>query len=198
MVSDIVGKILALANKPLPLVVSDYVVGVKQVAKEIIQTLEEKEVLMLGLWGMGGIGKSTLARELYNQWSKRFDSACYIEDVTEKVNQGGVVKVQQRMMKDLCKNNCEEIEDKSKGKTILEERLCHIRLLLVLNDVRDSDEMECWISSKMLTEGRKCIITSRNRSVSFDVNHEVYIHDVQGLSKMDSKQVFMHFEVMRE
>ena len=78
MVSD-VGKILALANKPLPLAVDDYVVGVKQVAEEIIETLEKKEVLMLGLWGMGGIGKSTLARELYNQLSKRFDSACYIK-----------------------------------------------------------------------------------------------------------------------
>ena len=199
MVSDVVGKILALANKPLLLAVGEYVVGVKQVAEEIMETLEKKkEVLMLGFWGMGGIGKSTLARELYNQLSKRFDSACYIEDVTEKVNQGGVVKVQQRMMMDLCKDNWEAIEDKSKGKTVIEERLCKKKFLLVLDDVRDSDEMEYWISYKMLTEDSKCIVTSRNRSVfetatSFVVNHDIYIYDVQGLSKRDSERVFMSY-----
>jgi adenylylsulfate kinase-like enzyme len=73
------------------------------------------------LWGMGGIGKSTLARELYNQLSKGFVASCY-EDIKEKVLQGGVVRVQNCILKDLGVNGL--IEDKSKGKIILEERLC--------------------------------------------------------------------------
>lgn len=42
---------------PLPLDVGDYVDGVKQVAEEIMQLLNnKKELLMLGrLWGMGGL-----------------------------------------------------------------------------------------------------------------------------------------------
>ena len=67
LVKAIVSKALELANKPLPLDVGEYLVGVGEVATRILQVLEdEKRVLALGLWGVGGIGKSTLARELYN------------------------------------------------------------------------------------------------------------------------------------
>lgn len=82
-----------MANKPLLLEVGKHVVGVKKVVEEIIQTLNKKKILMLGLWGMGGIGKSTLARELFNQLGKRFASSCFIEDVREKVSQGGVENI---------------------------------------------------------------------------------------------------------
>jgi hypothetical protein len=125
LVKKVVAKISELMNKRLPLDVGEHVIGVKQVAKEIIQKLEDKKtVSMLGLWGMGGIGKSTLARELFNQLSKGFAASCYVEDIKEKVLQGGVVRVQNCIMKDLGVNGSMQIEDKSKGKTILEERLC--------------------------------------------------------------------------
>ena len=75
MVEEIVGKVVKLANKPLPLDVGDHVIGVKQVAEDIIEKLDGKKVVMVGLWGMGGIGKSTLAKELYNQMRNRFSAS---------------------------------------------------------------------------------------------------------------------------
>ena len=200
LVSEVVRTIVKLANKPLPLAVGEHVVGVNRVAEEIIQNLDKKkEVVLLGLWGMGGIGKSTLARVLYNRLRTRFDSACYIEDVTEKVIQGaGVVRVQNHILKSLCQREYGEIEGKSEGKTILEERLCKKRILMVLDDVRESDEMEYWVSRKMFREGSMCIVTSRKRSVfeasnSFAINREVYIHDVQLLSSVDSERVLTSY-----
>ena len=196
LVTEVVGTIVKLASKSLPLAIGEHVVGVNRVADEIIQKLDnKKEVLLLGLWGIGGIGKSTLAKELYNRLSKRFDPACYVEDVTEKVIQGGVVKVQNHILQDLCQNESNEIKGKSEGKKILEERLCKKRILMVLDDVRGSDEMEYWISRKMLREGSMCIFTSRNRSVfeTSTISHEVYIHDVQLLSSVDSEQVFTSY-----
>ncbi|KAG0619290.1 hypothetical protein M758_4G129200 [Ceratodon purpureus] len=198
LVKEIVEKILHLANKPVPLFVGDYVVGTKEVAEDIIQTIDTKKtILMLGLWGMGGIGKSTLARELYNRLRGRFDASCYIEDVTEKVRKGGVVKVQNLILKDLCSNET-AVEDKSKGRTILEERLRRKRVLLVLDDVSDSDAMSFWITREMLSIGSLCIVTSRDRRVfelscSLDMNEEVHIQHVQGLSDVDSKKVFASY-----
>ena len=115
--------------------------------------------------------------------------------MTEKVHQGGVVEVQKRILKDLCNIEPEEIQDRSKGKVILEERLCKKQILLVLDDVRDMAEMEYWVSRKMMMEGSMCIVTSRDRRVceksnSFNINDEVYIHDVQRLNEEDSRQVF--------
>ncbi|KAG0612323.1 hypothetical protein M758_6G018800 [Ceratodon purpureus] len=203
LVKVIVGKVCELAKKPLPLDVGEYVVGVEQVAVEIMEKLDKKKhVLMLGLWGMGGIGKSTLAKELYNQMRKMFVVSCFIEDVTNKVSQaGGVVKVQNRILKSLCTNESSKIEDKSAGKVILEETLSKKKLLLVLDDVHDEDGdngIYYWISRKMLAEGSMCIITSRNSRVfeklnSFDINREVYIHNVQRLNIVDSKRMFSSF-----
>ncbi|KAG0588049.1 hypothetical protein KC19_2G211700 [Ceratodon purpureus] len=200
LVKEIVEKVLNLANKPLPLFVGDYVVGIKEVVEDIIQTIETKKtILMLGLWGMGGIGKSTLARELYNRLRGRFDASCYIEDVTEKVLQGGVVKVQNLILKDLCRNEAHiVVEDKSRGKTILEERLSKNRVLLVLDDVCDSDAMGFWITRKMLSNGSLCMVTSRDRRVfelscSLDMNEEVHIQHVQGLSDVDCRRVFASY-----
>lgn len=114
----------------------------------------------------------------------------YVEDITEKVIQCGVVRVQHRILKDLCVNESVDIEDKSKGRIILEGRLCRKRILMVLDDVRDNH--------KMLTEGSLCIISSRRRRVFqksnyFDINHETYIPGVQLLSDVDSKRVFSSY-----
>ncbi|KAG0586335.1 hypothetical protein KC19_2G083500 [Ceratodon purpureus] len=199
LVKQIVEKILDLANKPLPLFVGDYVVGTKEVVDDMIQIIDiKKTLLMLGLWGMGGIGKSTLARELYNRLRRRFAASCYIEDVTEKMLQGGVVKVQNLILKDLCINEAYVVEDKSKGRTILEERLSKKQVLIVLDDVCDSDAMGFWITRKMLSIGSLCIVTSRDRRVielsgRLDMNKEMHIQHVQGLSNVDSKQVFASY-----
>ncbi|KAG0619275.1 hypothetical protein M758_4G128200 [Ceratodon purpureus] len=199
LVKEIVEKILDLANKPLPLFVGDCVVGIKEVVEDIIQTIDTKKtILMLGLWGMGGIGKSTLARELYNRLRGRFDASCYIEDVTEKVRQGGVIKVQNLILKDLCANEAHVVEDKSKGRTVLEERLRRKRVLVVLDDVCDSDAMDFWITRTMLSIGSLCIVTSRDRRVielsgTLDMNEGMHIHHVQGLSDVDSKKVFASY-----
>ncbi|KAG0623635.1 hypothetical protein M758_3G189800 [Ceratodon purpureus] len=199
LVSEVVGKVSELANKSLPLDVGDYVVGVKEVAEAIIRTLEDKKnIMILGLWGVGGIGKSTLARELYNQLSKRFSASCYVEDVRDKVIRSGEEKVQGCILKDLCTNESKKIKNKSQGKTVLEERLCKKQILLVLDDIFDGMEVNYMLSRKMLAKGSICILTSRDKAVfeelnSFDFNHEIYIHDVQVLSYKDSKQVFTSY-----
>jgi len=116
-----------------------------------------------------------------------------VEDVAEKVTQGGVISVQNHILKALYEN--ENITNKSHGKVILEERLSKKHILVILDDVRDNDEMDYLMSRQMLKEGSLCIVTSRNRrvlemSTSFDVKHEVQTHDVQLLSECNSRSLF--------
>jgi hypothetical protein len=72
------------------------------------------------------------------------------------------------------------------------------RVLLVLDDVWDQDELGYWISRKILMSGSLCIVTSRTtrvfeKLIQLDVNQEIYIHDVQQLSPTNSKQVFKSY-----
>ncbi|KAG0561266.1 hypothetical protein KC19_9G050100 [Ceratodon purpureus] len=205
LVTAIVREVSELASKPLPLDVGDHVFGTEKVVDGIIQKL--KGVSILVLWGMGGIGKSTLARELYNRMREEFAASCYVEDLksyyvqdskNKVIRDDDIVKVQKHILKYLCPGEGHEVENKHKGKVILEERLSKKRILVVLDDVPDNGDLYYWISSKMLTEGSMCIVTTRNRRVveklnNFDMKDAVHFHNVQGLGSEDSEHVFASY-----
>jgi hypothetical protein len=205
LVAEVVERILELANKSMPLDVGEHVAGVKEVANELIQCqVFGKGVSALGLWGMGGIGKSTLAKELYNQLCKRFEASCYVEDVTDKIMQGhGVVEIQKRMLKDLCSSAIDN-DNKSELKPILEKRLGKKRIVVVLDDVSNVEMLNYIMTRKMLQNGSVCIVTSRDKRVFeasniFEpIEHEVYVHEVKVLNMEDSKRVFTSFAFGRD
>ena len=71
---------------------------------------------MLGLWGMGGIGKTTLAAKLFNSFLPGFkDAACFLGDVRREVSHaGGLVKLQQKLLRVLLGSPF-DVEDVESG-----------------------------------------------------------------------------------
>ena len=69
---------------------------------------------VLGLWGMGGIGKTTLAAKLCNGQLPSFgDAACFLGNVrAEAKHAGGLVKLQQKLVKALSgsHNTVEDVD----------------------------------------------------------------------------------------
>ena len=69
-----------------PLFVAKYLVVVNSCAMdiELLLNIEPNRVLMVGILGLGGIGKTTTAKAVYNIIANHFKGSSFLENVREQ------------------------------------------------------------------------------------------------------------------
>ena len=85
-IQEIVEKITSTKVKRMQLSVAKYLVGVNPHAKvvELLLDIESIDVRMIGIQGLGRIGKTTIAKAVYNKFVNHFEASYFLEDVREK------------------------------------------------------------------------------------------------------------------
>ena len=145
LIKEIVKHIL---NKLLNICVGDTekLVGINARIRKIKMRLclESDDVRMIGIWGMGGMGKTTVARALYNKISRQFEAHSFLEDVGKVLVNKGLIKLQQKFLSQLL----EEENLNMKGLTSIKARLHSKKVLIVLDNVNDSTILECLIGNR--------------------------------------------------
>jgi replication-associated recombination protein RarA len=76
----------------------DDLVGIISRAEKLKSCLAigSNDVRIIGVWGMGGIGKTTLARVVFHMVSKEFEGCCFLTNVRENSEKYGLVPLQKR------------------------------------------------------------------------------------------------------
>ncbi|PNY01589.1 disease resistance protein (TIR-NBS-LRR class), partial [Trifolium pratense] len=166
VIEDLVKNITRLLDKT-DLFVANNPVGIESRVRDMIPLLDiqqSNDVLLLGMWGMGGIGKTTVAKAIYNEIGCNFECRSFLANIREVWDQNaGQVNLQEQLLFDICKEKTIKIQNIESGNIIVRDRLCNKKVLLVLDDVNTLDQLNTLCGSReWFGSGSRIIITTRD------------------------------------
>ncbi|WKA11777.1 hypothetical protein VitviT2T_029244 [Vitis vinifera] len=151
--------------------------------------VELDEVLMVGIYGIGGIGKTTISKAIYNDISSQFDGCSFLGNVGGKC-EDGLLKLQKTLLQDIVKCKVPKFNNISQGINVIKERLRSKRVLIVLDDVDNYMQLEN-LAGKHGWYGAKSIIIITTKDKHLLDQHEVKaLYEVQKLNHEKSVELF--------
>ncbi|KAK9914146.1 hypothetical protein M0R45_037940 [Rubus argutus] len=131
------------------------------------------DVGVVGIWGMGGIGKTTIARAVYDEIAGQFEHKCFLDNVKEAFINKREVKMQEELLCRLLKEKVESV-DLNRGRNMIMERLRMKKVLVVLDDVETVAHIRDLLGDPhSFGDGSRIIITTRNKQ-SLSEDDELY------------------------
>ncbi|BBN68584.1 Disease resistance protein TIR-NBS-LRR class family [Prunus dulcis] len=195
-----INKILGVVNKLLDIKSQldiKHPVGITSRVKALSNHLHiensgsKDDVRMIGIWGMGGIGKTTLAKAIYNEFESSFEGRSFLENVREVTNQPmGLVRLQKQLLNDILKSEGVNVDSVLKGIEMIRRRLPCKRALVIIDDADDLHQLEAIAGARdWFGPGSRILITTRNQHLLQQVGVDgTYIAE-----KMDEEEALEFF-----
>ncbi|KAL5080333.1 hypothetical protein RYX36_008754 [Vicia faba] len=190
-IKRIVDNVSHLLNKT-DLFVAHNPVGIESRVQEVIQLLpiQSNGVLLLGMWGMGGIGKTTLAKAIYNKIGRNFEGRSFLANIRENGEKiDGLLGLLKQLLFDICKEPTITIPNIESGMNTLQSKLSYKKVLIVLDDVNTLDQLHTFCGSpKWFGPGSIIIITTRDMHLLQRRVHKIYNMTI--MNESESMELF--------
>ncbi|KAM7470249.1 hypothetical protein LguiA_008432 [Lonicera macranthoides] len=165
--------------------VAPYEIGMDSRAKYINMWLQDgsNDVSIRAICGMGGIGKSTIAKFVYNQNSGSFDGSSFLPDIRHVSEQpNGLTRLQRQLLSDISRKKQGKIYNVDVGLAQIRNVICGKKVLLVLDDVEQENHIYPVLGMRdWLFPGSKVIITTRRDRLLEP--HQIFMVEKMGLDE---------------
>ncbi|GLT96031.1 hypothetical protein SLE2022_136800 [Rubroshorea leprosula] len=160
--------------------------GREDVKTEILACLMGDEVAKLGVWGMGGVGKTTIMKHVHNELLKKckFKKVIWVT-VSQTFD---IYKLQEQIACSLNEHLSENQNTITRGATLSQMLVRHKPYLLILDDVWSKFELED-VGMPLVSNDCKLVLTTRLRKVAWTM--ECKIIEVKTLLEKEALKLFI-------
>ena len=180
-----------MLNKRRDFFRNNYRGSINSRAQDVIQLLKQsKSPLRLGIWGMAGVGKSAIAKAIYDQIGPYFEDTCFLEYVQGASDKNStLVSLQEKLLFEIDTETKIDVSTIESGDVILKERLQQKKVLFILG-VDKLEHLNALCGSReWFGEGSKIIIMTSDRQLLKE--HVVdHIYRVKELDESESLVLF--------
>jgi len=151
--------------------------------------LKTSDVRVVGIYGMGGIGKTTLAKVVYNEICDAFEGNSFLSNLRESSEKpDGLVHLQEQLLSDILKTNL-KICNVDIGISIIEKRIQGKKVLVILDDVDDFRNLHKLVKKQWFSPGSRIIVTTRDEQLLKQLGVDEK-YEVGELNRQESLQLF--------
>jgi dephospho-CoA kinase len=166
--------------------------------KALLNLDQESGVRIVVIYGIGGIGKTTIANVVYNEICVVFQRSSFISNLKEKSEKRGLAHLQEQLLNDILKTN-KKIDNVDRGIIQIKESLNGKRVLVILDDVDDEKQLQALVGNfQLFGSGSRIIVTTRDERIltQLEVNKtktSIFLkYKVEELNNWESLQLFSY------
>ncbi|KAF8035680.1 hypothetical protein BT93_C1650 [Corymbia citriodora subsp. variegata] len=175
--------------RPRGMVVTEHLVEDRTQMEAIMELLDigSNGVRFVGLHGTGGVGKTTLAKVIFNKLFCHFEGHCFLADIRSSMqSHDGLLNLQKKLLSGfLGYMDTNQIENVDGGVNMIKKVFSDKKVLIVLDDMDEAKQLENLAGkSDWFYFGSRIIITTREISIlktQVDQVKGILTHEVLGM-----------------